>query len=111
MAVHVQTRGLTRHSTEVETAIYFTCAEALQNAIKHAPGASGVWIVLRQGRELELEVRDDGPGFAPPRPDDAAAPQDGLRNMRDRLEAVGGRLTVDSSPGHGTRITGFVPTG
>lgn len=33
----------------------------------------------------------------------------GLGNMRDRIEAVGGRLTIDSSPGHGTRIRGTVP--
>ena len=107
--VHVQARGLTRHSAEVETAIYFTCAEAMQNAIKHANGACGLWITLRQNHELTLEVLDDGPGFSPPLPDQVVAGQDGLRNMRDRLEAVGGRLTIDASPGHGTRITGIVP--
>jgi signal transduction histidine kinase len=52
---------------------------------------------------LHFEARDDGPGFV--------ADLDGHRgprNMRDRLEAVGGRLTVDASPGHGTRIRGRV---
>jgi signal transduction histidine kinase len=107
--VHVQTRGLTRQSTEVETAVYFTCAEAVQNAIKHAHGMSAVWIDLRQSHVIALEVRDDGPGFTPPRADQVVPDQNGLRNMRDRLEAVGGRLTVDASPGHGTRIIGVVP--
>jgi signal transduction histidine kinase len=109
MAVHVQTRGVTRHSTHVEIAIYYTCAEAVQNALKHAHGASGVWILLRQTHVLTLEVRDDGPGFTPPGAGSGVRAHDGLRNMRDRLEAVGGRLTVDASPGHGARILGVVP--
>ena len=110
IAIHVQASGLTRHSTEIENAVYFTCAEAIQNAIKHATGASGLWITLRQERGLMLEVLDDGPGFTPPLPNQAVPGQDGLRNMRDRLEAVGGRVTVDASPGHGTRVVGFVPS-
>jgi signal transduction histidine kinase len=103
MPVDVEVTGLTRLAPEIETAVYFTCLEALQNALKHAAGATGVWIVLRQGRDLTLEVRDDGPGFEP------GDSEGGLRNMRDRLEAIGGRLSIVSSPGHGTRVLGRVP--
>ena len=98
-------RDITRHPPEVETAVYYTCLEAVQNAFKHAGRASGIWVSLRQNHELRFEVRDDGAGFVPPDGD----ANGGLRNMRDRIEAVGGQLTIDSAPGHGTRIRGTVP--
>jgi signal transduction histidine kinase len=98
-------RDITRHPPEVETAVYYTCLEAVQNAIKHAGRASGVWVSLRQNHDLRFEVRDDGVGFVPP----AGEFNGGLGNMRDRLEAIGGHLTIDSAPGHGTRIRGTVP--
>jgi signal transduction histidine kinase len=103
--VHLRTDAVTRQAPEIETAVYFTCMEALQNAVKHAPGASGIWLTLRQGKELRFEVRDDGPGFTPSDSDKNG----GLRNMRDRVEAIGGRLTIDTAPGHGTRVIGVVP--
>jgi signal transduction histidine kinase len=102
---HLQTGGVTRHSREIESAVYFACREAIQNASKHAGGATGLWVTLNQNDALRFEVRDDGPGFVPPG-DEADG---GLRNMRDRLETVGGRLTIDSAPGHGTRVRGVVP--
>jgi signal transduction histidine kinase len=105
LPVHLRATGLTRLAPEIETAVYFTCMEALQNALKHATDATGVWIVVSQGNELSLEVRDDGAGFQP------AEPVGGLRNMCDRLEAVGGRLSIVSSPGGGTRVLGWVPLG
>ncbi|WP_028066770.1 sensor histidine kinase [Solirubrobacter soli] len=103
--VHLRTFGVTRQAAEIETAVYFTCMEALQNSIKHAGSASGVWLTLRQGKELRFEVRDDGPGFIPLESD----ANGGLRNMRDRVEAIGGRLEIDTSPGHGTRVIGRIP--
>jgi signal transduction histidine kinase len=110
LPVHLQTRAVTRLPMEIETAVYFTCLEAVQNAIKHATGASGLWIDVHQGETLSFEVRDDGPGFAPADHRDGV-PHDGLRNMRDRLEAVGGRLTIDTAPGRGTRVFAIVPLG
>jgi signal transduction histidine kinase len=105
LSTHLETRQVTRQPAEVETAVYFTCVEAVQNASKHAQGATSLWVVLQQDRDLRFEVRDDGLGFEPP----LAGLDGGLRNMRDRMEAVGGRLTIDSSLGHGTRIRGVVP--
>ncbi|HET8757648.1 MAG TPA: sensor histidine kinase [Solirubrobacteraceae bacterium] len=98
-------RDITRYPPEVETAVYYTCLEAVQNAFKHAGRASGVWVSLRENHELRFEVRDDGVGFVPP----DGEYNGGLGNMRDRVEAVGGHLTIDSAPGHGTRIRGTVP--
>jgi signal transduction histidine kinase len=107
LPVHFEVSGLTRLPAEIETAVYFTCVEALQNANKHGASATRVWITLRQGDALSFRVRDDGPGFVPP----ARELRGGLRNMRDRVEAVGGSLTIDASPAHGTIVRGVVPLG
>jgi signal transduction histidine kinase len=105
LPVHVVATGVTRHPIEIEGATYFTCVEAVQNALKHAHGASGVWIKLAQkGDRLCFEVRDDGPGFVL----DGAQGR-GLRNMRDRIEAISGRLVIDTRPGFATRVSGSVP--
>jgi signal transduction histidine kinase len=102
--VHVVAASVTRHQIEIESAIYFTCVEALQNAVKHAGGATGVWIRLAQTHtRLRFEVRDDGPGFMLGDHDGR-----GLRNMHDRIEALGGDLTIDAQPGRGTSIIGSV---
>ena len=95
---------MTRHPIKIESAVYFSCSEALQNAAKHAAGASGVWLRLSQTpRALRFEVRDDGAGFTPDEHDGR-----GLRNMHDRMDAVGGRLAIESRPGHGTCVRGYV---
>ena len=103
LPVHLITHRVSRQPAEIELAIYYVCIEALQNVQKHAHGASAVWVTLRQDDHLTLEVRDDGAGFVP------APGAGGLRNMVDRIEAIGGRLLVDSSPGHGTRVLATVP--
>jgi signal transduction histidine kinase len=90
---------------EVESAAYFGCLEAVQNAVKHA-GADRVAVRIGESRgAVEIEVRDDGAGF------DAEAVQvgSGLRNMRDRIESLGGVLTVESRPGAGTSVVSRIP--
>ena len=99
--------GVRRYSREIETATYFCCLEALQNAHKHASGASGAVVELSDNGVLRVEVRDDGVGF-----DVAAAPEGaGFVNMRDRLAAVDGELVTISSPGKGTRLVVTIPLG
>ena len=105
LRVHLDESDVTRHAIEIEAAAYFTCVEAAQNALKHAVGATGVWIKLGQtSNSLHFEVRDNGSGFTT----DGVHGR-GLRNMRDRIEAVGGQLRIESKPGHGARVTGTVP--
>jgi signal transduction histidine kinase len=107
LPVRVIAAGVTRHPIEIEGATYFTCVEAAQNALKHAQGATGIRIELTETRKLlRFEVLDDGAGFAP-----GAVDGRGLRNMRDRIEAIGGHLAVESAPGRGTRVAGAVPLG
>jgi len=94
-----------RHPLEAETAAYFCCLEALQNAGKYAgPEAT---VTIRVGAEdsrLWFQVADDGSGFDP-----SAGEGHGFVNMRDRLGALGGSLTVQSSLGDGTTVCGSVP--
>lgn len=101
--VEVLDRTQRRFGPDVELAVYFCCLEAVQNALKHA-AASHVRVTLREeSGELVAEVADDGTGF-----DVAGTPGgSGLSNMRDRLDAVGGRITIDASSG-GTLVTARV---
>ena len=94
-----------RHRREVESAAYFCCLEALQNAVKHAAGATVVVIEVEDHGDLRFEVRDDGAGFDATR----AIAGVGLTSMRDRLAAVSGELAIVSAPGRGTRVIGSIP--
>jgi signal transduction histidine kinase len=95
-----------RYPRDVETAAYFCCREAMQNAAKHARGATVIRVMLSEGDgTLGFEVRDDGPGFDP----NQTPPGAGLTNMRDRLAAVGGELEVRSTPGDGTCVLAVIP--
>jgi len=103
--VTVHGHDLRRCRQEVETAVYFSCLAALDNATKHA-GEGRVSISLTDtGDALRFVVRDWGAGF------DSSGARDGrgITHMRDRLAAIGGTLTVDSAPGQGTRVSGHVP--
>ncbi len=101
----VKADGVGRYPPELERAVYFACLEALQNSAKHAGTASAVSITLVDDGALRFAVRDDGTGFDV----EDIRPGQGLTNMRDRLAAVGGELTVESAPGEGTCVRGVVP--
>ena len=85
-----------RQSEEIEAAVYFCCLEAIQNATKHAgPDATvTIEIAVADGR-LQGSVADDGPGFDTVENDGG----EGLRNMEDRIGAVGGDLRIDGNGG------------
>jgi signal transduction histidine kinase len=92
-----------RMQPAVESAIYFTVAEALTNVAKHAEATRATVTVSRAGEAVVAEIADDGVGGA------ALADGSGLRGLADRLEALSGRLEFDSPPGAGTRIRAVVP--
>ncbi|NED99931.1 sensor histidine kinase [Phytoactinopolyspora halotolerans] len=95
-----------RFEAGVEAAVYFCCLEAIQNAAKHAGEGANVTVrVAADEAGLAFTVSDDGAGF------DAAggATGHGFVNMRDRVGALGGALTVHSAPGSGTTIRGDIP--
>jgi signal transduction histidine kinase len=103
----VDADGVGRYSQAVEAAVYFCCLEALQNAAKHAgDGAEAMITVREEAGALLFSVADDGAGF-----DMASGAQrgHGFVNMSDRVGAIGGSISVESSPGKGTRIRGRIP--
>ncbi|HEY7831318.1 MAG TPA: histidine kinase [Solirubrobacteraceae bacterium] len=99
---------LPRYHPDVEAAVYFTCLEALQNASKHAGPQTAVAIRLytRPG-QLCFEVSDTGPGFHLAPTHDSRG---GLANMRDRIGAIDGEISILSTPAHGTTVVGSVPS-
>jgi len=107
-----QVRGVlvTPLAPDAETALYRVVQEALSNVGKHAE-ATAVDVELHDlGDSVELTVADDGRGFRQT-PANALLRDGhfGLVGMRERLEAAGGLLTIDSEPGTGTRLTAHVP--
>jgi signal transduction histidine kinase len=91
-------------SPHLQTAIYRVAQEALHNALRHSGGTRVAVRLSRKGRQVVLEVSDDGHGFA------AELPQGGvgLDSMRERATAAGGKLTIRSAA-NGTRVTMTMP--
>lgn len=90
-------------------ALFRVAQEALANVAKHAH-ARTVSVRLRAaGRKVALVVEDDGVGFDRSPPLAPHAPGWGLVGMQERVEGVGGTLTVESTPGRGTTVTVEVP--
>lgn len=106
LPVTVHAEGLGRYGQDIETAVYFCCLEAIQNAGKYAGDGASVEVTVREdGDVLEFTVSDDGVGFDA----DSVSLSHGFVNMRDRIGAFTGSLAVVSAPGSGTRIVGRVP--
>jgi len=105
LPVDVVGEGVGRYPQEAEAAVYFCCLEALQNVAKYANASSARVRLVDRGGTVTFEVTDDGAGFDP----EHTPPGTGLQGMKDRLEALGGILEVDSSPGTGTTVGGAIP--
>ena len=93
-----------RFPPAVESTGFFVVSEALVNAVKHAQ-ASELMVSLRRdpGDRLRIEVGDNGVG--------GADRGNGIRSMTDRVEALGGRLLIESAVGAGTRVRAELPCG
>ena len=95
-----------RLDPDLEVLVFRAVQEALANVAKHAEASTvRVWGRL-DGGALEIEIHDDGVGFdhAEAREEAMATGHLGLRSMVERLEAVGGRLQVDTAPGRGASV-------
>lgn len=103
VAVSIITQGVHRYDAAIEDAVFFTCREALQNTIKHAHATGVALTLIDYGNRIEFSVDDNGRGF------DAALPGGGAATMHHRVEALGGSLTINSTPGAGTRVEGRIP--
>src|SRR5215217_7540160 len=87
----------------VETALYYTIAEALTNVARYAEATSAAVRLRLDGDLVEVDIEDDGRGGAD------RERGSGLHGLADRLGAVGGTLDVVSPPGDGTRVRARVP--
>ena len=88
---------------QIEATAYFVACEALANVVKHAHASRAAVSARRRNGLLVVEIEDDGVGGA------RAANGSGLSGLADRVEALGGRLVVESPAGAGTRVMGEIP--
>jgi len=105
LPTHLQLDLSCRLPDQVESAAYFVVSEALTNATKHSHGSEVRVKAACAAGLLTIEVADDGIGGA------AAGHGTGLRGLTDRVEALGGTLTVSSPPGRGTTLRAEFPCG
>jgi signal transduction histidine kinase len=105
LPVTIDADGIGRYPQETEAAMYFCSMEALQNIQKYAGASSAVVRLRDDGDELSVEIADGGRGFDI----NTTVRGNGLTNMEDRLDALGGRLQIVSSPGKGTTVRAILP--
>jgi signal transduction histidine kinase len=103
--VQLDVRADTRLPEVIEVGAYFVVSEALANAAKHAHATAVAVDVVAVDAVLRVSVRDDGVGGAD------VARGSGLVGLKDRVEALGGRMSVESPPGAGTSIHVELPIG
>jgi signal transduction histidine kinase len=87
---------------QLEDCLYRIAIEALNNSLKHAAATEVVVSLQAAGDDVTLEIRDNGCGFDAGRMDEHGGV--GLNSMRERAETRGGRLTIESAPGQGTKV-------
>lgn len=103
--VVVEAGDLPALDSEQETALYRVAQEAIGNALRHSGSRQVSVCLFRRQRNVLLEVSDHGTGFDP----SSALVGLGLTTMRERAASAGGRLTITSVPGAGTRVRLSVP--
>jgi signal transduction histidine kinase len=94
-----------RAPEHIEVAAYYVIAEALTNVAKYSSASRAAVAVTRDNGQLVVEVRDDGVGGADPKRGS------GLRGLAARVEAIEGRLDIESEPGRGTTVRARIPCG
>jgi signal transduction histidine kinase len=88
-------------SAELRHNLFLIAKEALNNAVRHARASRVCLRIVVAGEMLALRIEDNGCGFEKP-PDNSMA--DGLRNMRQRADGIGGVCRIESQPGRGTQV-------
>jgi signal transduction histidine kinase len=102
--VVIEPNGVGRYPQQIESAVYFSVLEALQNVAKYANATRATVCLSDDGDRLMFEVTDDGRGFDPTR----IGYGTGLQGIADRLAALDGSLKVVSAPGEGTTLAGRI---
>ena len=95
---------------DIRTALYRITQEALANVARHAHARACQVLLVRRRNRIVLTITDDGAGFEPAaRGSGTGSDGLGLVGMRERAARLNGQFSVDSAPGHGTRLTVEVP--
>jgi signal transduction histidine kinase len=105
LPIAVEADGIGRYPQDTEAALYFCVLEALQNIQKYAQATSATVRLREGGVQLCVEVADNGRGFDV----STAIRGNGLTNIEDRLDALGGELQIESSRGEGTTLRATAP--
>lgn len=96
-------------TTQIRHQLYMAIKEALTNIVNHAQ-ATEVWIRLRlEGGAANFAIEDNGRGFDFAGESGKSPGASGLNNMRKRLDEIGGKFSLESTPGHGTRVRFTLP--
>jgi signal transduction histidine kinase len=90
----------------LENALYRIAQEALTNACKHSQSKKVTVTLTQEGQDVRLEIQDWGIGFDP---ESIGKGHFGLEGIRQRVRLLGGRLTIESTPGAGTLVQVVVP--
>jgi signal transduction histidine kinase len=107
VAINIQGNAR-RLDSVIETVLFRVAQEALHNVVRHAQVRQALITLIFQSQEITMKIEDSGLGFDPVQP--FAPPRGwGLAGMRERVESVGGQLSIQSEPGRGTMIEVAVP--
>jgi signal transduction histidine kinase len=98
--VALRAKSLPELPNDIEDALYHIALEALNNVVKHAESTTASIKLTRVKENIVMEISDEGSGFDTNQPRKGQ----GLRNMRERGQMLGGEFVVDSKPGEGTRV-------
>lgn len=99
--VDIQAKDLTELPSDMEDAFYHIALEALNNIVKHSESKTASIMLNSKRGNVVMEISDEGSGFDPNQPRKGQ----GLRNMHERGQMLGGEVIIDSKPGEGTHIT------
>jgi signal transduction histidine kinase len=110
LEVRFKARGLDgkRLPMEIETTLYRVVQEAMANVVRHARATRIDVLLDHRGEQVAVMVEDNGVGFDREAP--LGAEHFGLLGMKERAEALGGTLTLESGPGAGTTVVVEVPS-
>jgi signal transduction histidine kinase len=97
-------------SPEARHALYRVVQQALDNVAAHAEARRLTLALTHHNRRVEFTIADDGRGFSPEQAAEAGARGSfGMTSMRARITSLGGEFAVESEPGKGTRVSGWLP--
>ena len=110
LSIRIESPPRKRYVQKIETAMYRVIQEALTNITKHARATNVEIRLTREAKHLHCVVQDDGVGFdAPTVLSSTVSGSLGLLGIRERLNAVGGTLQIDSVTGRGTKLLIKIP--